>query len=100
VHPGVTGWITATPTPASGWLLGDWNCDGVVQFEFQGGINCPGLDLSSLGGQTCADVQGFMGAQPGCGTTSGTFVQCQAALLGLPLTCTAGAMTTVTQGCL
>jgi hypothetical protein len=98
-HPGVTAWVDAVPASAPGWKLGDWNCDGSVEYEFPGNVDCPSATAHVLAGGACGDIQGFTGARPGCGAASGTFVHCQSAH-ALPIACTAGVVSTKTEACL
>jgi hypothetical protein len=97
-HPGVTAWVDATPTAAPGWILGDWNCDGSVQFEYEGSVDCKAVNASRMDGGSCDSTEGFAGAQPDCGVSDDAFVQCKAGPASL--LCASGKTRKMTQGCL
>jgi hypothetical protein len=65
-HPGVTAFQTWPAHPPTN---GDWNCDGMVEKEFNINVSCGVLNLGA-----CPSTQGFTG-DPICGT-AGSYVTC------------------------
>lgn len=99
VNPGVgKAWVYDVPVPSGNWLVGDWNCDGIVEEQYLPNTNCTSINVGALGGGQCSATTGFTGAAPTCGVSSDTFVTCQAPL-GLALVCSNGSATVQKQGC-
>ena len=83
-YPGEPKFLTDTPTMTT---MGDWDCDGHVDYEYPTGFMCP---------LTGCTKTGFSDASLGCGQY-GNYVTCMPASTGL--TCQTYAQSQQPQGC-